>query len=146
MKTRIVLAAALLVAAAFANAQNLPPGKWWERQEIVRELQLSTEQQDRIDDVFRAAANDLIDARADVDKLQIALRGEIDRPQVRRAEVLRIARQLGEARGRLFEREMAMLLDMRSVLNEQQWARMRTILDRVQNGQQRPRPMQRRKP
>ena len=148
MTKRLLLAATLLLAAAFASAQNMPPGKWWQRQELVRELQLTAEQQDKLDDIFRAAANGLIDAKAEVEKLQIAMRSEIDRPQIRRADILRIAKQLGDARGVLFEREIAMMLDMHGVLNEQQWNRMRAVLDRrdQMQQQQRQRPMQRRNP
>ena len=148
MTKRLVLAATLVLASAFASAQNMPPGKWWQRQELVRELQLTAEQQDKLNDIFRAAANGLIDAKADVEKLQIAMRSEIDRPQIRRADVLRIARQLSDARGVLFEREVAMMLEMHGVLNEQQWNRMRAVLDRrdQMQQQQRQRPMQRRQP
>lgn len=130
MTRRIFFAVVLMLAASLATAQNLPPGKWWQRPEIVRELQLSNEQQEKLDDIFRAAANGLIDAKGEVEKLEIALRGELDRPQIQRAAVLRIARQLNEARGRRFEQELAMLVDMRAVLNDQQWARMRNALDR----------------
>ena len=144
MTRRLMLFAALVLAAALANAQQMPPGKWWQRPEIVRELQLTTEQQERLDDIFREAANGLIDAKGEVEKLQIALRGELDRPQVQRTKVMNIAAQLGAARGRLFEREIAMLMDMHAVLNDQQWNRMRTMLDRLQQ-MQRQRPMQRRK-
>jgi len=147
MKT-LMLAAALVLAAALAHAQQLPPGKWWQRPEIIRQLQLTNDQQDQLDEVFRNAANGLIDAKGEVEKLQIALRGEIDRPQIQRANVLRIASQLGAARGRLFEREIAMLLDMRGVLTDEQWNRMRAVLDRprdlMQQQPQRQRPMQQR--
>ena len=129
MTRRIFFAAVLMLAASFAGAQNLPPGKWWQRPEIIRELQLSNEQQDKLDDIFRAAANGLIDAKGDVEKLEIALRGELDKPQIQRSAVLRIAKQLNEARGRRFEQELAMLVDMRAVLNDQQWTRMRNALD-----------------
>jgi Spy/CpxP family protein refolding chaperone len=145
---RILIIAALFVAAGFAQAQQMPPGKWWRREGIVQQLQLTADQQDRLDEVFRGAANDLIDARGDVEKLQVALRGEIERPQLRRAEIQRIAARLSEARGKLFEREVMMLVDMRGVLNDQQWIRMRGFLDRMQegrdrpNGQGQPRPMQ----
>jgi Spy/CpxP family protein refolding chaperone len=128
----------LLLTATLAGAQQLPPGKWWQRPEVVRELSLTNEQRDRLDEIFRTAANGLIDAKADVEKLQIAMRAEIDRPQMRRAEVIRIAKQLSDARGRLFEREVTMLLDMRGVLTDEQWNKMRERLD-----QRRERPMPR---
>lgn len=134
---RLVIAAALLIGAAVmestAQAQQLPPGKWWRREAVVKQLQLTLEQQDRLDEIFRVTADGLIDARADVEKTQVALRAEIERAQLRRAEVQRLAAKLSEARGRLFEREVLMLVDMRSVLSEQQWNRMRTFLERMQD-------------
>jgi hypothetical protein len=143
MKRIFLLTAVLLFAAAAAEAQHMPPGKWWRRPEIITELNLTADQQEKLDEVFRNAANDLIDAKAAVDKLQIALRGEIDRPQLRRGDIQRVVADLNVARGRLFEREMMMLVDMRSVLNESQWNRMRQRLDQLE---ERNRPMDGRRP
>lgn len=152
MTRRILFAAALLACTAFVQAQQLPPGKWWRRPELIQQLQLTADQQERLDEVFRGAANELIDTKADIEKLHVAIRGELDRPQLRKTELQRLATQLSAARGRLFERELMMLVDMRGVLTDQQWTRIRTFLDRVQerrgegppNGG--PRPQQRRRP
>jgi Heavy-metal resistance len=149
MRARAITVALLLLIPAAAHAQQLPTGKWWRRPALVQELQLTNEQQDKFEEIFRNAANGLIDAKAEVDKLQIALRAEIDRPELRRQDIQRIAGKLSEARGRLFERELMMLVDMRGVLDETQWNRFREILDRLQDrgnrpNQQRPQPNRRR--
>ena len=153
MTRRLLVAVTLLFAAALANAQQqLPPGKWWRQPRVIEDLSLTMEQQDRLDEVWRTAASDLIDAKGAVEKLQIALRGELDRPQLRRGEIQRIAGQLNDARGRLFERELMMLVDMRAVLTDAQWNRVRARLDQMgqrgrPGGQQQPmRPNQRRRP
>lgn len=149
MKTRrILIVAVLLVCGTVAQAQQLPPGKWWRRAELVRELQLSSEQQGRLDEIFNSAADDLIDAKAAVEKLQVAIRAELDRSQVRRPELQRIATQLSAARGKLFERELLMLVDMRGVLEEEQWQKMRARLDQMRERplQQRRQQQQRRQP
>lgn len=154
---RLVLAVALVAATFILEAQQLPPGKWWRREEVVRQLELTRDQQEKLDEVFRRAADNLIDAKASVDKLQIALRGELDRAQLRRQELQRLAAQLTQARGKLFEHELMMLADMRGILNEEQWTRLRHHLDRMQErrpergqGGQRQQPqqqpMQRRRP
>src|SRR5436190_12708734 len=111
MTRRIVMTVAALCVAASAFAQ-LPPGKWWRRPEIVRILNLSDEQQDRLESIFRSSATDLIDLKAEVDKSAIALRGELDRPQLDRAAIHRIAARLSDARGKLFDRELTMLVEM----------------------------------
>ena len=138
MKRHVLVVAALLLAAAVVEAQHLPPGKWWRRPEVIRELSLTADQQERLDEVFRNAADDLIDAKAAVDKLQISLRGEIDRAQLRRTEIQRVVADLNAARGKLFERELMMLVDMRAVLNETQWNRLRQRLDEMQERNRRP--------
>lgn len=141
MNRRIALFLLAVVFAAMPLAAQLPPGKWWRRPEIVQKLNLTDEQQDRLETIFRAAAPDLIDLKAEVDKESIALRGEIDRPQLDRAAIHRIALRLNEARGKLFDRELGMLVDMRGVLTDPQWNRMRNELDNLQRPQPvRPRP------
>jgi hypothetical protein len=140
---RLLFAIALIAATILAEAQQLPPGKWWRREEVVRQLELTRDQQEKLDEVFRRAANDLIDAKASVDKLQIALRAELDRSQLRRPELQRLAAQLTQARGKLFEHELMMLVDMRGILDQEQWTRLRTHLDRMQERRGNPPPQQR---
>jgi len=141
----LLLAASLLVTPFAAADPTLPPGKWWRRPEIVQALVLTDEQQDRLDQVFRSAASDLIDLRGAVEKQNISLRGLLDQPQLDRAAIHREAARLSEAKGRLFDRELAMLVDMRGVLTDPQWNRMRNQLDRLGSAQrQQPQPMMRR--
>jgi hypothetical protein len=142
MTKRIALAAllTLMTSAAFAQI-NLPPGKWWRRPEVIRFLALSAEQQDRLERVFTTSAGDLIDLRADVDKQSIALRAALDRPQLDRDQVRQLAQRVNEARGRLFQRELMMLVEMRAVLTDMQWNRMRNQLERLgEKKPERPRP------
>lgn len=144
MNRRIAIILALLLIAASAFAQAIPQGKWWRRPELVQVLNLSDDQQDRLETIFRAAAPDLIDLKAEVDKSDILLRGELDRPALDRTAIHNIATRLMTARGKLFDRELMMLVEMRSVLNEEQWNRLRNTLDRLERRQQQavPRPRQ----
>lgn len=145
MIRKLIIAAALLVAVSALDAQPGPPpggmphGKWWRRAEIAKALDLTREQQTRLDEVFAAASNELIDAKAEVRKLEIQLRAELDRTQLRRGEIHRIALQLNTARGKLFERELMLLVDMRSVLADAQWMQLQEKMD-----ERRPRPRPRR--
>ena len=131
MMRRLTVIGLILVFAASAFAQ-VPPGKWWKRPEIIQRLELTDEQQSKLDGIFRGSANDLIDVKADMDKLAIALRSELDQPQLNRAAIKSIVTKLNEARSRKFEREVMLFVEMRSVLNDAQWTRMRADLDRMQ--------------
>jgi hypothetical protein len=132
-----ILPALALIFATSAFAQNLPPGKWWRRAEIVQSLNLAEDQQNKLETIFRLASSDLIDLRGEVEKQNINLRGDLDQQQLDRASIRRDAQRLSDARTRLFERELMMLVDMRAVLNDSQWDRMRNQLDRFGAQQQR---------
>ena len=121
-----VLMLLAIISAPRAEAQPMP-GKWWRREEIVQKLELNREQQRRLDEIFQTVAGELIDLKAQTTKLELQLRGELDRTQLRRAEIQRIATQLNTARGRMFERELMMLVDMRGVLEEEQWQRLQDM-------------------
>jgi hypothetical protein len=127
---RFVLAALAILLTTSAFAQ-LPPGKWWRRPEIVQQLQLTEDQQFRLDAIWRDEAKDLIDLKAEMDKQSINLRGELDQPTLNRAAIRQAAAKLSDARARRFERELMMFVDMRAVLSDTQWNRMRAVLDRI---------------
>lgn len=141
MTKKLLLAAlAVVMMGGTAFAAELPPREWWRNQAIAQRLNISDDQQAKLDDIFRKAANDLIDMRADAEKLSVALHGELDQPQLNRANLQKLASRLNDAHGRLFEREMMMLVDMRAVLTEDQWAKLRDIINRQGMRKMRPRP------
>jgi Spy/CpxP family protein refolding chaperone len=115
-------------AVGFAQADLVPPGKWWRQPRLVEELALTDEQQSRLDAAFQNSAAELIDLKAEVEKRGLALRQQIDQAQVNRQELQRAAANLSQARARLFERELMMFIDMRSVLSPDQWRRMQGVL------------------
>ena len=131
MIKRILGCAAIVVAFAFnATAAPMPPGKWWRRPEFIELLALTDDQQQRLDLIFRTAAADLIDLRADAEKTSIAIRTELDQVQINRDNLRKLADHLSETQGHLFVRELMMLVDMRTVLNDTQWMKLRGELDR----------------
>lgn len=130
MRKHYILATLLMIATASSAFAQLPPGRWWRRPEVINLLALSADQQEKLEAIYLAAAPDLIDARGEVEKQNLALRGELDRPQLDRNAVRAAARRVNEARGKQFDRELTMLVDMRSVLTEPQWNRMRAELSK----------------
>jgi len=107
----------------------MPKGKWWRMPEVSKQLKLTADQQTKLDAIFTASSTELIDLKADVDKLGIELRAQLEKSQSAKKDVLAVAQKLGVARGRLFEREIAMMVDMKSVLNDEQWDMLREKLE-----------------
>jgi len=136
---RALLLFALFTLATTASAIDLPPGKWWRRPEVIQMLNLTDDQQTRLEAISVKSANELIDLKGEVEKANVAMRAELDQPQLNREAIRRAAMRVNDARAKLFERELMMLVDMRGVLSDMQWNRMRQAVDQRQN-----RPMQQR--
>lgn len=120
----------MLAFALSVSAAPIPPGKWWRSPMYIDMLSLTTDQQTRLDLIFRTAAADLIDLKADAEKTSIAIRAELDQQQISRENLRKLAAHLSETQGHLFERELMMLVDMRTVLTDDQWTKLRIDLDR----------------
>lgn len=130
MKKWSAIALLMLLGAGTLAAADLPPGKWWRRPEVAKQINLTEDQKSRLDQVFNAAAPDLVDLRAEMEKSNIVLRNELDVAQPNRQNVLKAADRVNAARGRLFAREIALLVDLRAVLSTDQWTKLRNELDR----------------
>ena len=129
MKRALICGLALLLPA-LAEAQPLPPGKWWQRTEISNRLSLTEAQRDTLEAIFRDTAPQLIDLKAEVEKKALELHEQLDNTTLNREAIERAASAASQARARLFERELMMLVDMRAVLSDEQWNQFRRAVAR----------------
>lgn len=143
MKTRffsVTLAAILILGGIATAAEGLPGGKWWNRPDVIRQLSLTREQRTKLDNIFRASAPALIDLKADVEKRSLDLRVQLDQDELNRQAIQSAAGRLNESRGKLFERELMMLVEMRGVLSADQWNEFRDTLEEGPGGRRMGRP------
>ncbi|MFN2237931.1 MAG: Spy/CpxP family protein refolding chaperone [Thermoanaerobaculia bacterium] len=119
----------LMTSMTEAEGQQLPPGKWWQRPEVVTRLGLTPDQRGRLDEVLRRSAPELVELRDEMESSASALREQLDRPNLDREAVRKAAEDVSSARARLFERELMMLVDMRRELKDEQWNRFRALIE-----------------
>jgi len=140
IRRAILCAAFALLVTGGLYAQPLPHGQWWHRPDFAQNLGLTDEQKTRLDTIFRTSANDLIDLKGEVEKASVVVHGELDQPQISRDALHRAAARLSEAQGKLFDRELMMLVDMRGVLTNEQWSKLRSDLERPRGDHSMSRP------
>ena len=129
-KRMLIVPVAVFLTAATALAQvGLPPGKWWKTPRVVERLQITPEQQSKLDRVFLSSASELIDLKAEVEKRSLELRAQLERNDLDREKIQSAADGVNQARAAQFARELMMLVDMRAVLTDQQWTLLRRALD-----------------
>ncbi len=144
MKRRsVILACLFCVAGITASAEQpprrgggpgqgpgpggAPPGKWWDRPEIVEKLKLSADQQKKLDDVFQQSRNRLIDLHAALDKEEAALDPLMQAAQLDDSKVLPQIDRIAAARSELEKAEARLMLGERHVLTLDQWRTLETF-------------------
>lgn len=112
---------AALAAPAPAQMPETPPGKWWKRPKIAERLKLKPEQQERLDEIFSKHRRSFIDLRADVERRAVDLEELLTKKDSDPARIGPATDALEQAKARLGKARTMMIVDMRSVLSEDQW-------------------------
>lgn len=122
-----LLAAAVLARPAAAQMPEAPPGKWWKRPVISRVLNLSPEQQAKLDDIFARRRREFVDLKADVERRQIDVEELVAKKDSDPKKVAASVDALEQSRLRLRKAATMMFLEQKDVLSAAQWQQ---ILDR----------------
>jgi Spy/CpxP family protein refolding chaperone len=104
-----------------------PPGKWWKRPLIVRILDLTPEQQAKLEDIFSRRRREFVDLKADVEHHQIDVEELVAKKDSDPRKVSAAVDALEQARLKLRKAFTMMFLEQKDVLTAAQWQQ---ILDR----------------
>jgi len=101
-------------------------GRWWHNPETAQRLGLSTEQQQKMDDIFQQHRLRLIDLNASLEKAETLLEPlmESDRPD--EAKILAQADRVADARAELEKANTRLLVEIRLVLTPDQWKKLQS--------------------
>ncbi len=114
-----------------------PPGKFWDNPEMVRRLNLTADQQKKLDDVFQQSRLKLIDLHAALEKEEAMLEPLMRAAQPDDSKVLPEIDRIAQARAELEKANARLLLGIRHVLTPEQWETLQR--DQMQQRQM-PRP------
>lgn len=116
-----VLAAAVLAWPAAAQMPEGPPGKWWKRPVIVRTLDLSPEQQRKLEDIFSRRRREFVDLKADVERCQIDVEELVAAKDSDPKKVAASVDAMEQSRLKLRKAVTMMFLEQKEVLSAAQW-------------------------
>jgi periplasmic protein CpxP/Spy len=102
-----------------------PSGKWWTNPVTVQRLQLSEDQQKRIDQIFQQSRLKLIDLRAGLEKEEAVLDPLLAADHPQEAQVLSQIDRVATARAELEKANARMLFSFRLVLTPEQWRQLK---------------------
>ncbi len=114
----------------FMEGFNLPEGKWWLNEEVVKELQITEAQQKELGKIYYAHLEKAIDLRAKVEKEELKLREMLDLNTINEKELLSQVDKLLEARNSLERARAELFVKVRIILTAEQWAKIKERFER----------------
>jgi Spy/CpxP family protein refolding chaperone len=103
-----------------------PPGIWWHNPDLVQKLNLTTDQQKRMDDILQQNRSQLMDLRASLEKQERLIGPMLAADQPDTNKILAQIDLTVQARAELEKATARMLLGMRNVLTPDQWSKLQT--------------------
>jgi len=116
-----------LACPAAAQMPEAPPGKWWKRPRIVQMLNLTGEQQAKLEDIFSRRRREFVDLKADVERRQIDVDELVAKKDSDPRKVSASMEALEQSRLKLRRAATMMFLEQKDVLSAEQWQQ---VLDR----------------
>jgi Spy/CpxP family protein refolding chaperone len=101
-----------------------PPGIWWHNADLIQKLNLTPDQQKKMDDILQQSRLQLIDLRANVEKQEVLMEPMLAANLPDTKKILAQIDHTAQARAELEKANAKMLLGIRNVLTPDQWTKL----------------------
>lgn len=101
-------------------------GVWWKNPDLIKSLNITPDQQKRMDDIFQKSRLELIDLRAALEKQEVIMRPMMDENPPDTNKILAQIDRVAQARADLEKGNARMLLGIRGVLTPDQWTKLQS--------------------
>ena len=113
-------------------------GRFWNNPRIVEKLKLTDAQRKEFDDIFLQHREKLIDLRANLQKVELALEPLVSDSQPNETKILAQIDKVAQARAELEKANAAFLLAIRGKLTAEQWTQLQALrANRGRDGERR---------
>lgn len=102
----------------------VPPGIWWHNPDLIQKLNLTPDQQKRMDEILQQSRLQLIDLRANVEKQEVLMEPMLAANPPDTNKILAQIDHTAQARAELEKANAKMLLGIRNLLTPDQWTKL----------------------
>lgn len=125
---------------------KIPGGKWWRMPEVVKKLVLTSEEQQKLDDLFVQSRRQTIDLKSNVKKEELELAIILDQQKFDESACMDQYKKLDSARDKLSTERFRFLVEVRKLLGLDRYRQLKTEfrnrrMHQMKKQQDRKRPM-----
>jgi Spy/CpxP family protein refolding chaperone len=129
----LLLTSVLTATPAFAGATKF---KWWQSERFIRELALTSDQQARLESIFKSSWPSLEACKGDLDRLDTELSKLIADGTTPETQVIQQIDRVEASRSALGRARSLMLYRMYRVLTPDQRAKLKVLKEQIEKEQQ----------
>ena len=123
----VVVIGTVLAIAGPAMARNASKWRWWQNDEIITRLKLSSEEIKRLDDAYIESRRRMLEIRGRVEAERFILEALLSRPEIDAAAIRAQNRKMESARSDLATERFDFLLKSRDVLGHERFQKLTEI-------------------
>ena len=123
----VVVIGTVLAIAGPAMARNASKWRWWQNDEIITRLKLSSEEIKRLDDAYIESRRRMLEIRGRVEAERFKLEALLSRPEIDAAAIRAQNRKMESARSDLATERFDFLLKSRDVLGHERFQKLTEI-------------------
>ena len=109
-----------------AAGQEVPAGKWWYNTKIQKNLDLSQNEIDQLDDLFAKSRRKLIKLKSEVENEQFELDQLLGKKKVDDAQVKKQFKKLEKARNKLANERLQFVVGVRNILGRDRFQQLKS--------------------
>ena len=106
----------LLIPAVTAFSQNMPAGKWWNNPQASKKLNLTDDDQKKLNDQYIESRRQLIDLKSAVEKERFELENLLEKREINETEIMNQFRKLEDTRTGLAAERLRFIIQARKIL------------------------------
>ncbi len=127
----LCLATTIIAGQSYAQGvlREFPQGKWWTNKRIINQLNLTAEQQSRIETIWTQSRRTLIDLQAELQKRQLDLEELFNKDAVDEGAALEALDKWERARAALDHDTLQMRIRIKNLLSPDQQQILQTIAE-----------------
>lgn len=120
----VVVTLVLVIHPVALASESSPSGRWWQMPVVVKQLDLSGEQIDRLEDLYYAHNRKLIQLKNDVESEQFELEILMEADVLDVDKAMARHERLEKARGQLAKERFSYFLEIRQILGAEKFRRL----------------------
>ena len=122
----ILLVFLMVNLPVMAAGQEVPAGKWWYNTKIQKNLNLSQNEIDQLDDLFAKSRRKLIKLKSEVENEQFELDQLLGKKKVDDAKVKKQFKKLEKARNKLANERLQFVVGVRNILGRDRFQQLKS--------------------